>query len=269
MDAAVRDQVDWESRWAKPAAAAAVISVLFDIATIVVGRIPTLDYELLDEADDNLKILTGINDHSGAFLASAAFNVLSLIALAGVLFYLSRAVLARRLGLPRPLVWLGVIGALLYAAASVLTAIHRVDAADQLIAQQFTHSLGQLAHQADQMIDDSTVPMTFLGFVGQITLAIAFIFISINAMRVGLMTRLMGTFGVIIGVLYVIPLLAGPVMQMLWLLALGVLFLGRWPGGRGLAWETGEAIEWSPASVRALDNDDQGGGAPTTNSPAS
>jgi hypothetical protein len=31
---------------------------------------------------------------------------------------------------------------------------------------------------------------------------------------------------------------------MFWLGALGALFLGRWPGGRGPAWETGEAVPW-------------------------
>jgi hypothetical protein len=34
------------------------------------------------------------------------------------------------------------------------------------------------------------------------------------------------------------------VIQLFWLSALGVLFLDRWPGGRGPAWEEAEAIEW-------------------------
>jgi hypothetical protein len=33
-------------------------------------------------------------------------------------------------------------------------------------------------------------------------------------------------------------------VQIFWLGAMGVLFMNRWPGGRGPAWETGEAEPW-------------------------
>jgi hypothetical protein len=42
----------------------------------------------------------------------------------------------------------------------------------------------------------------------------------------------------------VLPLLPSPVVQIFWLGAMGVLFMNRWPGGRGPAWETGEAEPW-------------------------
>jgi hypothetical protein len=55
----------------------------------------------------------------------------------------------------------------------------------------------------------------------------------------------MGVLGAIVGALYVLPLFTGPYpVELFWLVALGVLFLGRWPGGRGPAWDTGEAIPW-------------------------
>jgi hypothetical protein len=40
------------------------------------------------------------------------------------------------------------------------------------------------------------------------------------------------------------------VIQAFWLGAVGLLFLGRWPGGRGPAWETGEAEPWPSAAQR-------------------
>jgi hypothetical protein len=68
-------------------------------------------------------------------------------------------------------------------------------------------------------------------------------------MRVGLMTRFIGIIGIIVGVLYVLPIFAGPlIVQIFWLGALAALFLGRWPGGRGEAWETGEPAVWLSAS---------------------
>ena len=61
-------------------------------------------------------------------------------------------------------------------------------------------------------------------------------------MRVGLLTRFMGVLGIITGVLQILPF-GGPlpVVQCFWLLMLGILFLGRWPGGQPPAWRTGNA----------------------------
>jgi hypothetical protein len=60
---------------------------------------------------------------------------------------------------------------------------------------------------------------------------------------------------VIAGVLLVLQLLplVPVVIQAFWLGAIGALFLGNWPGGRGPAWETGNADPWpSPAGRRGL-----------------
>jgi hypothetical protein len=71
-----------------------------------------------------------------------------------------------------------------------------------------------------------------------------------NAMRAGLLSRFMGVLGVILGALFVLPLIASPIIQVFWLLALGALFLNLWPGGRGPAWETGEPEPWPSAQGR-------------------
>ena len=64
-------------------------------------------------------------------------------------------------------------------------------------------------------------------------------------MRVGLLTRFMGVLGMIVGALFIIPLGSSlPIVQAFWLVALGVLFLGRWPAGMPPAWVTGEAQPW-------------------------
>jgi hypothetical protein len=248
-----REQLDWEAKWAKPAAAAAFASALFLIASTVVRQ------AALDGAGSNdRKVLIAIDDNSGLFSASSVLQVLSFVTLAGVLFYLSRAVLARKPDLPQPLVWLGVIGALLLAFAGVLSDLHRIDVADQFLA-----SGAETAKRAEDLLGDRSTLATSVGSAGTLALAISFVFFSINAMRVGLLTRFMGVIGAIIGVLYVIPLLAGPVIQLLWLLAIGVLFLGRWPGGgRGPAWETGEAIEWPSARVRGPVDDEPADSVP-------
>jgi hypothetical protein len=60
----------------------------------------------------------------------------------------------------------------------------------------------------------------------------------------------MGIMGVLLGGLFVLPLIASPIIQLFWLIALGALFINRWPGGRGPAWETGEEIPWPSAQDR-------------------
>jgi hypothetical protein len=68
---------------------------------------------------------------------------------------------------------------------------------------------------------------------------------SLNAMRVGLLTRFMGVLGIIVGGLFIIPLGASlPIVQAFWLVAIGALFLGYWPPGVPPAWVTGEAQPW-------------------------
>jgi hypothetical protein len=64
----------------------------------------------------------------------------------------------------------------------------------------------------------------------------------------------MSILGVIAGALIVFPFASiSAIIQALWLGALGALLLGRWPGGRGPAWESGEAEPWPTAAERRAD----------------
>jgi hypothetical protein len=51
-----------------------------------------------------------------------------------------------------------------------------------------------------------------------------------------------------------------PVVQLFWLIAMAMLFLGRWPQGRGPAWDSGEAIPWPSAADKR--DELRGGEAP-------
>jgi hypothetical protein len=237
-----REQLDWEARWAKPAAVAAFAAALLLIAGTIVRQAVALK----GSPDNEREFLTTIDGNAGEFLLSSALQALSFLALACVFVYLGRAVLARKPELPRILLWLGVIGPLLLGLAGVLADFDRLDIADRFLAAG-----AETEKRAEDLLDDRSVLSTSLGSAGTLALAVAFVLFGINGMRVGLLTRFMGIIAAIVGVLYVIPLLAGPlVVQLVWLLALGVLFLGHWPGGRGPAWQTGEAIEWPSGLAR-------------------
>lgn len=66
-----------------------------------------------------------------------------------------------------------------------------------------------------------------------------------QAMRVGLLTRFIGILGIIVGLLYILPLDGTlPFLKIFWIAALGMLFLQRWPRALPPAWVTGEAQPW-------------------------
>ena len=80
------------------------------------------------------------------------------------------------------------------------------------------------------------------GLVGQLSLALTFVLIALNAMRAGLLTQFMGIIGVIVGGLYVFQVGPAPILQAFWLFTFVPLFLHRWPKGTPPAWTRGVAV---------------------------
>jgi len=237
------EQLRWEARFAKPAAVSAFLAALFIIGGTVVRQVVALS----DRPDDEREFLVAIDKNAESFLASAFIQSLSFLFVGGVFVYLFRATKARKPEFPTIALVLAVLGPILLAVAGPLSDISRLDIADEFLA-----SGEQTVKRAEDLLDDRSVVAAAVGSGGTLALAIAFVLININAMRVGLFSRFMGIIGAIVGGLYVLPILSGPlIVQLFWLLAIGVLFLGHWPGGRGPAWESGEAEPWpSPAERR-------------------
>lgn len=82
-----------------------------------------------------------------------------------------------------------------------------------------------------------------LGTAGGLAFAIALLYTSLWAMRVGLLTRFWGSLGMAAAV---VSLLLPPffIVLLIWFFALGMLLTGAWFGGRPPAWETGTAVPW-------------------------
>jgi hypothetical protein len=102
---------------------------------------------------------------------------------------------------------------------------------------------------AQQLSDDSSgrqivADLLLPALLGLIT---AVVYTCLHSMRVGLLTRFMGTLGMALGVSVVLVALF-PLL--LFTAALGLLFLGFLPGGRPPAWEAGEAIPWPAPGQR-------------------
>jgi hypothetical protein len=98
---------------------------------------------------------------------------------------------------------------------------------------------------AQRISEDSTAGQVggSLQFPGLLGLIVAMVYVPLQAVRAGLLTRFFGTLGMALGV-SVILLPFGITLLFLWIGWLGLLFVGRVPGGRPPAWEAGEAIPW-------------------------
>ncbi len=248
-------QLEWESRAAKPAAAAAFASIAFSIVAIVI-RIAGIG----DAPDDEREFLLSFEDDRTYLIVSLIAQAISFLALAGALYYLFRATRHRRPETPRFVVPLLVIGPVLLAVGGL---VNNISVAD--VANDFLASGARTNARAEDLLEGNVVGGS-LQAGGVLCVALSFVLVSLNAMRAGLVSRFMGILGIIVGVLYVIPLVPGgqSFIQLFWLGALAVLFLGHWPGGRGPAWETGEAIEWPSAAGRRQESGEMAGSLSTS-----
>jgi hypothetical protein len=228
----------------RPAAAAAIVACILLITQVVVLQSVVFS----DHPDTDRGALRDIHEESGAWIAANLAQAVSVLAVGFVLWYLFKVTRYRRPQLPPWLVWVVIVGSILFAAGLAFGAFERVNVADKFMAGDYGE-FGEKA--ADDAIKDISVGPTALDSAGRLAVALSFVLVSINAMRAGMLSRFLGIIGVIVGGLYVLPLFGGPqIVQLFWLGALAMLVLGFWPGGRGPAWETGEAAPWPTAAER-------------------
>ena len=232
------DQLQWEARFSRPAAAAAVGSALCTAAAYVLNITA-----FTDAPDGDRGALITIDDKAGTLWAATALRDLGIVLLACVLYYLLR-VTQHRQRLPGLIAPLIPLVPLLLVSASILG---QADIAS--LASEFTESSNQSEKRAEAVFDERSALGPALGAGGTLALALALVLLSLNAMRVGILSRFMGVIGIVTGALLILPLAPGPIIQVFWLGALAALFLDRWPGGRGPAWETGEAVPWPSAAA--------------------
>jgi len=184
-------------------------------------------------------------DHQVTILLASVLVALGSIAVGWALTYLAVAVRARRPEFPKLLVYLPIVAAVLNAIYVLTSELQRSRSFDHLLNGSAT-----VDAVLDLKADALAIFAAIIGLPGTLGLALAIVFVSLNAMRVGLLTRFMGVLGMITGALLVIPF-GGPlpVVQAFWLVMLGALFLGRAPGPTPPAWQTGEAMPW-PTSAQ-------------------
>jgi hypothetical protein len=264
VDAAsgLEDHLAWEQRHRTSAAIAAALAALFTFVGTTWRQLALADAPesgLLDSLSraaqpgpigelESLRVasLEFYDDHAIAVLLSSVMVAIGFVALGWAVTYLAVATRARRPEFPRMLVYLPFAAGLLQGLSYVLAPL-----GVQVAIGEFLDGPRTIDAADEIATNGLTVFAQLLGLPGALGLAVTLVFVGLNGMRVGLLTRFMGVLGMISGVLLIIQLTAQPVVLTFWLLMLAVLFAGRWPGGVPPAWRTGNAEPWpTSAEIR-------------------
>ncbi len=236
-------QLERERRLAIPAAASAFLAAIFALASLIYSSaaIKTISNSKTPTVAD----LQSVHNQSGAYTVEVILQALSTLLLIGILVFLYQAVRLRRPSIPTFALVLAIAAPVVLAVVSVIAQVHTHD-----VAQQFYGHPGATSGSAGETRAKNLLShgagnaYLWLTIISTLALAIAFIVISINAMRAGLFNTLLGSVGIVIGAGIVLLGLIAAIIQVFWLPAVALLALGRWPGARGPAWDSGEAIPW-------------------------
>ncbi len=252
-----RSQLAWEAHRARPAALSALGSaVLPFLAPFLLALV------LGAEGTGDAAALTAADTEPAGLIAFGLLSAVAVLLLVPALGYLLRATRARRPETPAFATSLLTAATIALAAVILAQQIIVVDLASGFTAGDTSDET------AAGLIDGSAVPTSEYIRQGlNVFVGVAVVLIALNAMRAGLLSRFMGILGIAFGAFYAIPIFGGPVLiQLFWMVALAVLLLDRWPGGRGPAWERVEAVPWPGAAERMeeqrrLRGDVEGSGA--------
>jgi hypothetical protein len=222
---------------------------------LIQGLAPALHSQVVAAVDPHAARVLFNDHHAAGLIFDAVLVALATLGMIPVLRYLYEATrfrlqqaqeeaaatpgAARGARLPRAALILTLVGA--GGGAVVLLAAQIFDT---IKAHDFVGQADR-SHAAVNAALNSTahVVLTSFGVAAQLALAFAYVMIPLNAMRAGLLTRFMGILGMVSGALSVFfpPL---QVLQAFWLIAFGMMLIGRSSSPLPPAWETGEATPW-------------------------
>jgi MFS family permease len=183
-----------------------------------------------------------VGQHPWVPILGAVVYGLGSLAIFFAMAYLFRAARARRPGMPQIALILAAVGSVGFGVGRAVSEVARY-----LGARSFVDAVDKTNSAAtDALSPTATLVGQLIWETSALALGFGIAIISLNAMRVGLLTRFMGVLGVIVGVAVapILPIDQQGIIRVFWLAALGMLFLGRLPSGTPKAWTTGRAEPW-------------------------
>jgi hypothetical protein len=235
------DQLIYEARVRnRQAAVAGLAGVLVLVGSIVQlsGPHTTVDELTLD--------LITAHKRFPLDLIAAVLNGLGSLLVAWTLAFLFGATQARKPDTKLFIKYIAIAGGVLAALTGVAYAVLVAVKVNQFVTQG-----AQTYDEAKHLTSGGALlALQLVGQASALLLALGFVLVSLNAMRVGLLTRFMGYLGIAAGVLVLFQITQVPIVQGYWLLALAYLVSGRWPTGVPPAWRSGRAEPWPPSQGR-------------------
>ncbi|HEY1687906.1 MAG TPA: hypothetical protein VGF95_03485 [Solirubrobacteraceae bacterium] len=263
----IADEIAWEgnrrTRLAVPAVAGGVLYLLSGIiisSTLspapTVGLLQALKPGISEgiaeqSVSPRTREVTFVSHHAFALIAGSALSSISLIALTAVLLLLVRATRFRRPESWAPTAKLVLVGGIGFAVVGIG---HQI--AEAILTHEFAVGGNHSSAAVERALTSGTtnVVSEYISLLAGLSLAAGMIVTSLGAMRVGLIARWMGVVGVIAALLIFLPI-GGAELEIIpafWLVAMGILLMGRWPAGDPPAWAAGEARPWpTQAEMRA------------------
>jgi hypothetical protein len=280
----VRDRgqiLEWERRWSLPVGLTTLLAVALMIASGLVSSV---------SGTGDAEILRSAHTHGGSVTLAGLLQALGFALLAVPLVYLFRVVRARSDRVRTQLIGLVVIAPLFLALSAALATEARHEAADQFVAgeakstlsapeakkecvsdrkdegndafaEEFEPGKGESALAAceDRKIEDDEASnaigesslasyVSGLGIAGGLGFVVALFYSCLWAMRTGVLTRFWGSLGMALGVAALLGLI---LFTLIWFIYFALLVLGKVPGGKPPAWQTGEAEPWPTPGEKA------------------
>jgi len=203
-----------------------------------------------------------ISHHAFTFVAGSVLAAIAIVILMLVLLLLFDASSFRR-----PETWpaariLVLAGGIAVAAASVAhEVVYAIETHNFATGHDFSrHAVEQaLTKSAGNQI------VAYLSLLAGIALVVGMIVVMLNSLRTGLLPRWMAFLGMFSALLILLPNI-GPTLQLIpafWLVMMGMLLSGKWPGGDPPAWEAGEARPWPSRAQMQAERGARGGRAGT------
>ena len=186
------------------------------------------------------------NRRAALEVAGQVINALGLLGLGATLVFLFTASRARRPELSQAARIIAIVGPVLAAIGGIAYGVMLTSKAHDFA----THG-AQTYPQANALLSSGgLLILQYAGLVGSLLLAIAFVLIALNAMRVGLLTKFIGYLGIAAAAASLLLIGSAPALliEVFWLLSVAYLLFGRWPNGDPPAWKSGQAEPWPSAA---------------------
>ncbi|MEJ7875871.1 MAG: hypothetical protein WKF62_04350 [Solirubrobacterales bacterium] len=227
-----------ERRYCRWVAGASILPLLLLVAAVAIQSSGSTDSEL---APATLRV---INDDGGPLLIGSIVAALAFVMLAAPLIYLFKAAQVRSERMLGALLFLVVLGPVLFGLQGIMLAVGKIDVAGEFVAQEA--GVGDVYSLSNNLAEGSALQNAALiaQTIGVLALIFAMIYVPLWAVRTGLLTRFHGTLGMALGASFIVPPLTEITLPALlaWFMYFGLMLGGRTPKGRPPAWDAGVAV---------------------------